>query len=60
MLSTEGKHDCRAHDSTEKPVNSTVLKATMEVHVKSPEELEEIGAFVAADSGSGDTVLLWG
>lgn len=40
--------------------DGTTTKATLEMIVSSPQEMEETGAFLAADSGSGDVVLLSG
>lgn len=45
-------------DSESKP--SHTPRATSEIHVGSPQEMEQIGAFFGQDSRSGDVVLLWG
>lgn len=40
--------------------DGTTTKATLEMVVSSPQEMEETGAFLAADANGGDVVLLSG
>lgn len=37
-----------------------VPQTTLSIRVKSPQEMEEAGAFFGKDSQEGDAVLLWG
>ena len=57
------REDCsaRVHGvETKLESDGTTMKATLEMIVSSPQEMEETGAFLAADSGGGDVVLLSG
>ena len=60
MISThEGSDACHQNmGSGSNPC--TIPRATLELHVESPQDMEKIGAFFGEDSRSGDVVLLAG
>lgn len=52
--------DVCTYDSPEMLKLDDVPQATLSISVKSPQQMEEAGAFFGKDSQEGDAVLLWG
>lgn len=55
----EGDGVC-VRDPSRRVEEGDVPHTTLSIRVKSPQEMEETGAFFGKDSQEGDTVLLWG
>lgn len=60
MFSAQEGQDGRAQDIDSKVKPGAVPKAKLEIHAKTPQEMEDAGAFFGTDSRGGDVVLLWG
>lgn len=60
MLSAFHGQGSNDKDIDTKVGSSGIIQATLEIKVASPQEMQDTGAFVGADSTGGDVVLLSG